>query len=114
MGKLVLLNALPINAFPDRWQDFAIQVRRAIVEDLKLAITENTKVECYIRHTGTVQLLQQILNIKLEPSAQLYRYNEGDDVYVITLKNPVRGADVQPSAEEIEIYKIVAAKGILL
>jgi hypothetical protein len=114
-SRVVLLNALPLSAFPQSWQDFAIQVRRVDVSYLYVAVREASEVKCYIRHPATVELLKKLLQVELKPSAELYRYSQEDEVFVITLKAPQRGAEVQEvKPEDLEIFRIVAAQGVWL
>jgi hypothetical protein len=73
------------------------------------------KIKSYIRHPGTVETLQRVLGIPLPASADLYRYEEGDEVYIVTLKSPVRGQEVQLVSEhDLEVYHIAAVKGVWL
>ncbi len=114
-GRLILLNALPLNIFPDSWREYAIQVRRIDVYVLKERVLRARKIKSYIRHQGTVETLQRVLGIPLPASADLYKYEEGDEVYIVTLKSPARGQEVQLVSEhDLDVYHIVAVKGVWL
>ena len=114
-GRLILLNALPLNIFPESWKDYAIQVRKIDAYTLKERIMKARKIKSYIRHQSTVEVLQRVLGIPLVPSADVYKYEEGDEVYIVTLKSPARGQEVQLVSEyDLEIYHITVAKGVWL
>ncbi len=115
MDRVVLLNALPLNAFPPEWRDYAIQIMKAELEDVYQDIVEAREIKCYIRHPATVQLLQEIFEIELTPSAEAYKYNPDDIVYIVTLKTPQRGKEAtEVSLEDVEFYEMYASEGVWL
>ena len=64
----------------------------------------------FIRHQATIELLKS-LGIDLEVSSGLYQYQDGDVIYVVTLRRPVRGAEVEGlSLEDLLIHKVVVEK----
>jgi hypothetical protein len=87
-SRIVLLNALPLNAF--LYSSFNISVRKLDnLKELKKRIERiseggNKSVVSYIRHPATVQLLQKN-GIKAETISMLYQYFPGDRIFVITL-----------------------------
>ena len=108
--RLVLLNAFPISAFP--YDTFTALFRRTTVEELARDAATATEVLCYIRHPATVLSLQSALNVPLKPSAELYRYAEGDVIYVVTLKTPQRGQEVaEVRLEDLDVVRVVVAPG---
>jgi hypothetical protein len=111
MPRIVLLNALPINAFP--YSKMHLIVRKVSINAIRNEINYYTVdgvmpvISNYIRHVATVQLLSQKLGIKLEANAGLYSYMPGDVIFVITLNAPQRGQDVlQLSEQDVSIYKV--------
>ncbi len=113
--RVVFLNGLPLNMFPSEWGYFAIQVIKATWEDLLRDLAEASEVKCYIRHQATVQLLEKHLEIKLQPSSELYKYDPRDRVYIVTLKTPQRGQEAtEVSVSDVEIYEIYASEGVWL
>ncbi len=114
-GRLILLNALPLSIFPESWKEYAIQVKRVDIYTLKERVLKARKIKSYIRHPGTVETLQRVLGIPLPVSAETYKYEEGDEVYIVTLKSPARGQEVQLVSEhDLDVYHIVAVKGVWL
>jgi hypothetical protein len=108
--RLVLLNAFPVNAIP--YDTFTVLFRRVAVEELARDAATATEVLCYIRHPATVLALQSLLNVPLRPSAELYRFKEGDLIYVIALKSPQRGQEVtEVKPEDLDIVKVVVVQG---
>ena len=107
--KVILLNALPVNAFAGR-KVFTLVFSRKTVKELKeiIEMAEKNKVpvESYIRHPATVEFLKKN-SIDVEASSGLYQYNENHIIFVVTLLRPVRGAEIEKiSEEEVLIYQV--------
>ena len=110
--RLVLLNAFPISMLP--WEEYPGERRWINVylveitpDELKWAVDDavksGTPILCYIRHPSTVRVLSEFLGVSLQPSAGLYKWRKGDRVYIVALKRPVRGADVEVSMDDLRI-----------
>jgi len=116
MVRVVLLPPIPLNAFP--YQEFTILVKKISIEkfinDVKEILAKGYKLECYVRHESTVRLLSQLLNIELKPSAELYQYREGDEIYIIGLKRPVRGQELQVNVNDLEIAYIIVFPKLII
>jgi len=94
-GRVVVLNALPLNALPRRHMqldvmpiginDLASWVQRRLAEGFQLIH--------YIRHSATIQALRSTGIPLSEPSAGLYAYQPGDIIAVVTLRTPQRGQE---------------------
>jgi hypothetical protein len=115
--RIVLLNALPLNAFPilqDREFEIVGEVVALdeLVVVLKFAQHYNIKIENYIRHEPTVRLLSQITSLELKPESGLYSYSEGDEIYIITLRKPVRGQEVEVKPEDLLIVRVSYSKAV--
>ncbi|RLB81443.1 MAG: hypothetical protein DRH17_09095 [Deltaproteobacteria bacterium] len=115
MSRLVFLNALPLNAFPiEEGEEVLFKVVKEPLYSVKMLVKDWARagipIECYIRHPTTVELLNNLLNLNLKPSSELYSYREGDKIIVITLKKPVRGKEVEVGSEDIEFYIITVEK----
>jgi len=117
--RVVLLNALPLNAIP--YERFAIQVARlspGVFEDLLTRnIERGYQIVSFIRHKETVHLLSKMLNIKIETSSDLYEFIEDDLIYVITLKpekiqRGQEATDLKP--EDLAYYYVAVAEGVWL
>jgi len=117
--RIVLLNAFPVNAIP--YELFTASFRLLTLDDfirelVNHAVSNRTIVN-YIRHESTIKLIQSRLgNVKidLKPSNELYRYSEDDIIYVISLKKPIRGQEVEVKEEDLLIHRVVIAKGVWL
>jgi len=103
--RVVLLNALPLNAIPKDY--FAILCKRTDIEAIADIVRYSLKVENYIRHESTVKLLSKLLNIELKPSADLYTYRDFDVLAIITLKKPQRGQEVEVKLEDLDYYMCI-------
>jgi hypothetical protein len=98
-GRLVFLNALPLNSIPKR--EFSIRCHRVSPFDI-IDIAKDSEIENYIRHEGTTKLLSSLISREIKPSVSLYSYQPGDQLLIITLKKPVRGQE----ATEVSIDDI--------
>ena len=117
--RVVLLNALPLNAIP--YERFAIQVNRLSPDAFEYSIlqdlSEGYQIISFIRHKATVELLSEMLGIKIETSNELYKYQESDLIYIVTLKpekiqRGQEATDLKP--EDLAYYYIAIAEGVWL
>jgi hypothetical protein len=110
-GRVVILNALPINVLHtiselrnSRSMLFAVTFYKD-VEQFKSAIVEDAagrELVHYISHPGTVKALRDAgVPISPEPNRGLYEPRPGDKIYIAALKKPVRGEDVPNPADFI-------------
>jgi hypothetical protein len=115
--RIVLLNALPLNAFPiELYKQFEIVGEVVALDELivvlKFAQHYNIRIENYIRHEPTVKLLSQLTGVELKPENKLYSYSEGDEIYIITLKKPQRGVEVEVKPEDLLIVRVSYSKAV--
>ena len=100
MGRIVFAPPIPISAIP--YKKFLLQVERKSINEIRSMINlfkgMGYNIECYIRHTSTVDILNKALGLDLKPSSELYSYKDGDILVVVGLKNPVRGKEVKVSS----------------
>jgi len=94
-GRVVLLNALPLNALPRR--NLTLHVIPMNPQDLRQDLRfEGANIIHFIRHAATLNLLRTLIpSLPSEPNAGLYNWREGDIIIVITLNAPSRGTEVQ-------------------
>ncbi|MFZ8841170.1 MAG: hypothetical protein ACO2PM_20075 [Pyrobaculum sp.] len=82
-----------------------VEFRRLSVEEVR-QILQNSVVENYVRHPGTVAVLNQIAQ-GLTPNSGLYTYN-GERVILVALTTPPRGQEVAtPRLEDLVIYEVI-------
>ena len=119
MKRVVLLNALPLSAIP--YERFAIQVNRLSPDTFEYSILEDVErgyeIVSYIRHKATVDLLSKMLNVEIKVSSELYKYQESDLIYVITLKPEKiqRGQEVSDlKPDDLMYYYVAIAEGVWL
>jgi hypothetical protein len=93
MARLVVLNGMPLNAFNYDWFDLRV-FKLSSVEALRDIANSFKEIVSYVRHPATVELLSRVLGKELKPNAGLYTYRPGDVLAVVTLKRPLRGAEV--------------------
>jgi hypothetical protein len=107
--RVVLLNALPLNAIPEHANFFDIACKRTTIDAVVDIIKHSEAVENYIRHESTVRLLSKLLNIELKPSSELYRYRNGDTLIIVSLKKPIRGQEVEVREEDLEYFMCIVS-----
>jgi hypothetical protein len=54
--------------------------------------------------------LTQLTGVELKPENKLYSYSEGDEIYIITLRKPQRGAEVEVKPEDLLIVRVQYSK----
>ena len=101
--KLVLLNALPISAFPT--DEVTLRIRRISFEELE-KIAATATVESYIRHPATVELISRYVP-NITSSAALYTWKPGDVIVTVTLRTPQRGTEITELKKEDLDLRIV-------
>ena len=106
MVRYVFLNALPLNSLKiDRPVKLVVtpvnpQVLKQLVPEMKPRVS-------YIRHPATVKMLNKLFGLDLDVSSGLYSYQPGDVLYVVTLRRPIRGAEVgNVTVEDVLIYQV--------
>ena len=107
--RIVFLNALPLNSLPKRHVhlDVIPVSLKELARWVSRRLDEGYQLEHYIRHESTIQVLR-IIGIPLAegPNAGIYQYRHGDILVVATLRNPVRGQEVQVRPEDLEVWVV--------
>jgi hypothetical protein len=102
--RLVLLNAFPLSAF--LMETFTATFERVPLSRLAEE-ARGAEIANFIRHPATVECLSEVLGRELKPSAGLYTYRPGDIIYVVSLRQPQRGAEVVSiKVEELDIVRV--------
>ena len=111
-GRIVFLNALPLNALPR--SHLRLDVLPVSISDLarwvQRRVAEGYQLIHYIRHPATIQALR-LADIPLpeQPNSGLYSYSPGDVIVVVTLRTPQRGQEVQQvSPQDLEAWIVTA------
>jgi len=83
--------------------------QRQCISDIVDLVKNNVQVENYIRHEGTVKLLNRYLPVELKASQQLYTFRPGDVMVIVSLKKPMRGVEVTDvKLEDLDLVLCVA------
>jgi len=98
-GRIIILNALPLNALP-RAPHLRLDILPVSISDLAVwtqrRLQEGYEIVHYIRHQATISALRAAgIPLSETPNAGLYQYQHGDILVVATLRNPPRGQEVQ-------------------
>jgi len=107
-GRVVVLNALPLNALPRR--HIQLDVILVSISDLanwvQRRVAEGYEVEHYIRHPATIQALRSVgIPLSEQNNMGLYTYSHGDVIVVASLRNPPHGQEVQQvSPQDLEMW----------
>jgi len=97
-GRIVILNALPLNALPR--SHLELDVLPVSLQDLarwvQRRLQEGWQLVHYIRHPATITALRQLgIPLSEQPNSGLYSYDAGDIIVVVSLRAPQRGQEVQ-------------------
>jgi hypothetical protein len=107
-GRIVFLNALPLNALPR--SHLGLDVLPVSITDLvgwvQRRLREGYELVHYIRHAATIQALRSAsIPLPEQPNAGLYQFQHGDIIVVATLRAPQRGQEVQQvSPQDLEMW----------
>jgi hypothetical protein len=107
-GRIVFLNALPLNALPR--SHLRLDVLPVSISDLARWVqrraAEGYQLVHYIRHPATIQALRVAdISLSEQPNSGLYSYSPGDVIVVVTLRMPQRGQEVQQvSPQDLEAW----------
>ena len=107
-GRIVFLNALPLNALPRR--HIQLDVIPVTLQELaswvQRRLQEGYEVVQYVRHPATIAALRATgIPLNEQPNAGLYTYSYGDVIVVVSLRNPSRGQEVQQvSPQDLEMW----------
>jgi len=107
--RIVFLNALPLNSLPKRHVhlDVIPVSLKELARWVSRRLDEGYQLEHYIRHESTIQVLRAVgIPLAEGPNAGIYQYRHGDILVVATLRNPVRGQEVQVRPEDLEAWVV--------
>jgi hypothetical protein len=115
-GRVVVLNALPLNSLPKMHLQLDVLPAGSIHELalwVQRRLQEGFQLIHYIRHVATIQALRSAgIPLSEAPNTGLYAYQPGDIIVVVSLRAPVRGQEVlQVSPQDLEAW-IVAAPSL--
>jgi hypothetical protein len=100
----VLLNAFSLSMLNNPTRAL-VEFRRLSPEELR-QIVQNARVESYIRHNATVQVLNELLQVQITPNNGIYSYNN-ERIIVVALGAPQRGQEVNVRLQDLVIYEVV-------
>jgi hypothetical protein len=107
-GRVVFLNALPLNALPKAHLE--LDVLPVSIGDLvawvKRRLAEGYQLLHYIRHPATIAALRSAgVPLSETPNSGLYSYDAGDVIVVVSLRTPQRGQETQQvSISDLEVW----------
>jgi hypothetical protein len=106
-GRVVYLNALPLNALPRR--QVTLDVLPVSINELAVwtqrRVAEGMRLVHYIRHVSTINTLRSAgIPLPEQPNSGLYSYNRGDVLVVVTLRSPTRGQEAIVSIEDLDAW----------
>jgi len=107
-GRVVLLNALPLNALPRAHLE--LDVLPASLQELaqwvQRRLQEGYALIHYIRHPATIAALGAAgIPIGDQPNSGLYQYQPGDLLAIVSLRSPQRGQEqTQVSLQDLQAW----------
>jgi hypothetical protein len=108
-GRIVFLNALPLNALPRshlRLDILPVANLNELTQWTQRRLQEGYELMHFIRHSATIAALR-VAGIPLseQPNSGLYSYSPGDVIVVVTLRTPQRGQETQQvSPQDLEFW----------
>jgi hypothetical protein len=109
-GRIVILNALPLNALPRRHTQLDVipVTIGELAQWIQRRIVEGYEIIHYIRHGTTIATLRATgIPLSETPNAGLYQYQYGDILVVVTLRNPPRGQEqTQVTINDLESWVV--------
>ena len=107
-GRVIFLNALPLNSLPRRHiqVDILPVSLQELAQWINRRLQEGYVVEHYIRHAATIATLRSLgIPLNEQPNSGLYTYQPNDILVVVTLRNPPRGQEVQQvNINDLEVW----------
>ena len=108
-GRVIILNALPLNAFrgPVRLDVLPVGIND-LATWIQRRLQEGYEVVHYVRHPATITVLRSLgIPLSEQPNAGLYTYQPNDVVVVVTLRAPQRGQEqAQVSVSDLEAWVV--------
>ena len=107
-GRVVILNALPLNALPR--SHLRVDILPVSISELagwvQRRVQEGWQLVHFIRHPATIAALRSAgIPLPETPNAGLYQYDAGDIIVVVTLRAPQRGQEqAQVSPHDLEAW----------
>lgn len=95
-GRIVFLNALPLNALPRRHiqADILPVAISELAQWVQRRLQEGYELVHFIRHPATIAALRAAgIPLSEQPNSGLYQYAPGDIIVVVTLRTPQRGQE---------------------
>jgi len=123
MERVILLFTFPVNAFQKAFfnQYMTAEFKKLDLEEfaqyLKFYAQKGVPIQNYIKYAEIVMLLNKIGNLELQPNDDLYEYNVGDVIFVVTMKRKIifKKETIEDVDEKnLNFYKVTIAPGVWL
>jgi hypothetical protein len=101
--RVVLVGGVAPSMFNQN--ELTMYYRRISLDELR-DLVKDANVVNYVRHESTVKFLSQALNRSLQPNPGLYQWGEGDDLVIVGLKKPIRGQEMQVTADDLDLVLV--------
>jgi len=103
-SRKVLVNAFSVSMLKFV-REATVRFRRLSVEEVRDLLREGEIVN-YVRHAGTVQVIQELINRQLVPNSGIYVNQPNDVVIMVVLNAPQRGQEVTPKLEDLSFFLV--------
>ncbi|RLI85097.1 MAG: hypothetical protein DRP01_07010 [Archaeoglobales archaeon] len=90
-----------------KYSFFKLLITKMKHDILRELVFGSKNVECYINNKQLVDVLNNELGLELKPSDRLYRYREGDVLFIVSLKYP-RLDDI--TLDDLDVWMIEVAR----
>jgi len=103
-SRKVLVNAFSVSMLKFV-REATVRFRRLNVEEVR-QLLQGGEIVNYIRHAGTVQVIQELVNRQIQPNSGIYVYEPKDTIIMVVLNAPQRGQELMPKLEDLAFYVV--------
>jgi len=123
MERVILLFTFPVNAFEKAFFNKCMTVEfnklepEEFAQYLKFYAQKKAEIQNYIKYTEIVMLINKLAGLELQPNDDIYKYNAGDVVFVVTMKKKIifkKETIEEVSEDDLNFYKVTVAPGVWL
>jgi hypothetical protein len=106
--RIILVGGVAPSMFNQN--ELTMYYKRISLDELR-ELAKNAEVVNYVRHESTVKFLSQTLNRNLQPNPGLYTWQEDDVLVIVGLKKPIRGQEMQVTADDLDLVVVYVYPG---
>jgi hypothetical protein len=106
--RIILVGGVAPSMFSQN--ELTMYYKRISLDELK-ELAKDAEVVNFVRHESTVKLLSSALGKQVTPNPGLYQWVDGDILVVVGLKKPIRGQEMQVTADDLDLVLVMVFPG---